>query len=166
MFRKNKYMILAVLMSMVLSACSSNKAIEEENSKPEVSSTFSIPVTFGDGKKGEYILVGEKEKLAFQIGSRSEDETIELSPIVANQPDKYMWYLWGKNLSGKPFKVIGTNTDTKQEIVFFDDIVLGSKLNGVDAHTPSLMEFPTTGIWKLDAYVDEELFGNIIVEVK
>ena len=64
------------------------------------------------------------------------------------------------------FKVIGTNTDTKQEIVIFDDKVLGSELNGIDANTPSLMEFPTAGIWNLDAYVGEELFGNIIVEVK
>jgi hypothetical protein len=117
-------------------------------------------------EKGEYILVGEKGKLAFQIGSGSENETIELSPIVANKPDKYMWYLWGENLSGKPFKVTGTNTDTKQEIVIFDDKVLGSELNGVDAHTPSLMEFPTAGIWNLDAYVGEERFGDILVEVK
>ncbi len=167
MFRKSKYMILATLMLVVLSACSSNKIIEEENSKPEVSSTFSIPVTFGEeGKKGEYILVGEKEKLAFQIASRVEAETIEIMPIVANDPNKYMWYLWGENLSNKPFKVIGTNTDTKQEVVIFDDKVLGSELNGADAHTPSLMEFPTAGIWNLDAYVGEKLFGNIIVEVK
>jgi len=167
MFRKSKYLMLAVLMLVVLSACSSNKTIKEENSKTEVSSTFSIPVTFEEeGKKGEYILVGEKEKLAFQIASRSDDETIEIMPIVANQPNKYMWYLWGENLSGKPFKVIGTNTDTKQEIVIFDDKVLGSELNGIDAHTPSSMEFPTAGIWELDAYVDKELFGNIIVEVK
>ena len=61
MFRKSKYMILAALMLVVLSACSSNTTIEEENSKPEVSSTFSIPVTFEEeGKKGEYILVGKK----------------------------------------------------------------------------------------------------------
>ena len=46
-----------------------------------MSSTFSIPVTFEEGKDGEYILVGEKGKLAFQIGSGSENETIELSPI-------------------------------------------------------------------------------------
>ena len=38
MFRKSKYMILAILMLVVLSACSSNKTNEEENSKPEVSS--------------------------------------------------------------------------------------------------------------------------------
>ena len=168
MFRKSKYMILATLMLVVLSACLSNKTIEdEENSKPEVSSTFSIPVTFEEEeKKGEYILVGEKEKLAFQIDTRAEDETIELSTIVANKPDKYMWYLWGENLISKPFKVIGINTDTKQEVVIFNDKVLGSELNGADAHTPSLMEFPAAGIWNLDAYVGEELFGNIVVEVK
>ncbi|GIP46322.1 hypothetical protein J45TS6_47810 [Paenibacillus sp. J45TS6] len=76
-----------------------------------------------------------------------------------------MWYLWGENLSRKPFKVIGINTDTKQEVVIFNDKVLGSELNDADAHTPSTMEFPTAGIWNLDAYVGEELFGNIVVEL-
>lgn len=166
MFNKSKYMILVFSMVMVLTACIPNKTIEEENSKTEISSTFSIPVMFENEKKGEYILVGEKGKLAFQIGSGTENETIKLLPIVANKPNKYMWYLWGENLSGKSFKVIGTNVDTKQETVILDNLVLSTALNGVDAHIPSSMEFPTVGIWNLDAYVDEELFENIIVEVK
>lgn len=163
---KTKYILVAVLIVVGLSACLPS-TIEQVGSESEVSSTFSIPVTFGDGKNGEYILIGEKEKLAFQIGSGSDNE-IETLPIVANQPNKYMWYLWGENLSGKPFKVIGTNTnmDIKQEIVILDNIVLGSGLNGADASTPSSMEFPTAGIWNLNAYVDDELFGNITIKVK
>ena len=43
--------------------------------------------------------MGEKGKLAFQIGSGLKNETIELSPIRAKQPNKYMWYLWGADLS-------------------------------------------------------------------
>ena len=69
-------MILICFVLVVLSACSSNKTemtIEEKNPELEVSSTFSIPVTFGDGKNGEYILVGEKGKTAFRIGSRAEN---------------------------------------------------------------------------------------------
>jgi hypothetical protein len=169
MFSKSKYMMLIGFVLVVLSACSPNKTertIEEKNPELEVSSTFSIPVTFEEGKDGEYILVGEKGKLAFQIGSRSENETIELSPIVANKPDKYMWYLWGDDLTKKPFKVIGTNMDTEEDLVVVEDTVLGAELNGADAHIPSLMEFPTVGLWKLDAYIDEELFGSIVVEIK
>ncbi|MFZ0446289.1 MAG: hypothetical protein WAM95_16970 [Bacillus sp. (in: firmicutes)] len=169
MFSKSKYMMLIGFVLVVLSACSPNKTertIEEKNPELEVSSTFSIPVTFEEGKDGEYILVGEKGKLAFQIGSGLENETIELSPIRAKQPNKYMWYLWGADLGNKPFKVIGTNADTEEDLVVVEDRVLGAKFNGADAHTPSLMEFPTAGLWKLDAYIDEELFGSIVVEIK
>ena len=70
MFRKSKYMMLICFVLVVLSACSSNKTemtIEEKNPELEVNSTFSIPVTFGDGKNGEYILVGEKGKSLFKL---------------------------------------------------------------------------------------------------
>ena len=29
-----------------------------------------------------------------------------------------------------------------------------------------LKEFPTAGLWKLDAYIDEEQFGSIMVGIK
>ncbi len=166
MWRKSKYMIVAAVTVAILSACTSDKSIEEENSASETSTDFTIPVMFGDETKGEYILLGKEGKLAFQIGSRAENETVELLPIVANQPNKYMWYLWGDNVSGKSFKVVGTHGDTKQEKVLVDNLVLGSELNGSDAHTPSSMEFPAAGMWNLEAYVDGELFENIAVEVQ
>ncbi|MFC0561691.1 hypothetical protein [Halalkalibacter alkalisediminis] len=164
MLRKSKYLMLAILMLILLSACSTNETVEEET--PILSSTFSLPVTFQDDNEGEYVLLGEKGKLAFQIHSSERDEIIELSPIYAEQPDKYMWYLWGEGLSNKSFKVIGTNTETGEELLIVKETVLGNELNGADAHTPSSMMFPISGVWKLDAYVDEELFGNIMVEVK
>jgi hypothetical protein len=142
------------------------KRFFETYQEVELSSIFSIPVTFGDGKKGEYVFVGEKGKLAVQIAAGVEGETIQLSPIRPNQPDKYMWYLWGENLTRKSFKVIGANIDTKQEVVIVEGIVLGPGMNGADAHTPSTMEFPNAGVWKLVAYVDEEIFGHIIIEVQ
>jgi hypothetical protein len=155
-------------MLVILSACLSNETIEEDHAL-EVSPIFSIPVTFGDGKEGEHVLIGEKGKVAFLIASGvtgSEDDIIEIEPFRTNQPDKYMWYLWGEDVSNKPFKVMGTNTDTDQELVMVEERILGTELNGSDAHIPSTLEFPTTGIWKLDAYVDGKLFGNVIVEVK
>lgn len=163
MVRKSKYLVLAILMLILLSACSNETAGKET---PILSSTFSLPVTFQDGNEGEYVLVGEKGKLAFQIHSSERDEIIELTPIYAEQTDKYIWYLWGEALSNKSFEVIGTHTETGEKLVVVEETVLGNELNGADAHTPSSMMFPTSGVWKLDAYINEDLFGNIMVEVK
>jgi hypothetical protein len=131
----------------------------------EISPIFSIPVLFGDGKEGQHVLIGEKGKLGFLIASGANDETIEIEPFQTNKPDKYMWYLWGENLKNKPFKVMGINIDTEQNVVFVEEITLGSELNGSDAHIPSNMEFPSDGTWKLEAYVDDQLFGTIMINV-
>lgn len=37
--------------------------------------------------------------------------------------------------------------------------------NGADQHAPSLMFLPESGMWKLDAYVNDKLFGSVFVKV-
>ena len=148
------------MMVLLLSACTSTVSTELEGS-----TTFSIPVLFENDKKGQYILIGEEGKFGFLIGSGLEDEEIKIMPLIANEPNKYMWHFWGQNLTGQSLKVIGTNVETNEETVILDNFVLAGALNGADAHTPSSMVFPNAGIWQLDVYVGEDLLGNIIVEV-
>ncbi len=38
--------------------------------------------------------------------------------------------------------------------------------NGANAHMPSNVSLPKSGIWRLDIYIGDNLFGNIIIEVK
>ena len=38
--------------------------------------------------------------------------------------------------------------------------------NGADFHIPSNMMFSTTGLWKLEIYFNEELFGEIVINVE
>ena len=163
MLRKSN-MLFTFLIIMVLSACTSNESTED-NFVAEVSPTFAIPVMFDD-KKGQYILRGEQGKLGLLVGSGIENGDVELLPLIANEPNKYMWHFWGQNLTGKSLKVIGTNVETNEETVILDNYFLAGELNGADAHMPSSMVFPNAGIWKLDVYVEKELFGNVVVEVK
>jgi hypothetical protein len=41
-----------------------------------------------------------------------------------------------------------------------------SPLSGADHSMPSLIMLPNSGLWKLEVYFGEELFGNIVVNVK
>ena len=161
MLNKAKYSLFTLLMIMVLSACTSNESMQDNL----VSPTFAIPVMF-DGEEGQNILRGEQGKLGFLIGSGLEKEEVELLPLVANEPNKYMWHFWGQDLNGKSLKVIGTNIETNEEAVIIDNYNIAGALNGADAHVPSSMVFPNSGIWELDVYVEKELFGNVVVEVQ
>ncbi|MCG3089429.1 hypothetical protein [Sporosarcina cyprini] len=87
-----KKVILGVLLTAMLMGCSKETKVVEE--KRDVSQIFEIPVTFGYGTKGEYILIGEKGKLGFLVGSEKEGEA-EAQPIIAEKSSKYMWYFWG-----------------------------------------------------------------------
>ncbi|MCM3718055.1 hypothetical protein [Fictibacillus phosphorivorans] len=46
-----------------------------------------------------------------------------------------------------------------------EEAIVGGANNGADAHVPYMMFLPEPGMWKLDAYVDEKLFGTVFVKV-
>ncbi|MBD3107714.1 hypothetical protein IEO70_04980 [Bacillus sp. AGMB 02131] len=109
-------------------------------------------------ESGGYEMIGEEGKIGFIYDS-------EVTKFYPDKEQKYMWHLWGKErLSGKTaFKVVATSKE-KEEIIILEG-ELGGPNNGADAHTPSMLKLPEPGMWKLDAYVEEELFGTIFVEV-
>lgn len=41
----------------------------------------------------------------------------------------------------------------------------GAQINENEVNMPSLLGFPSSGIWNLLVYVNDELSGNIVVEV-
>ena len=143
------------LLFILLTGCSDEenagaKQVVQKESELAVSDTFT---------SGSYTMIGEKGKLGFIYDDATTFE--------AGEPNKYMWHFWGEEseLDG-PFKVIGHNQETNEEIVAFESSELGGPNNGADAHTPSSMQLPSKGIWELDAYVDDELFGTVVVEVE
>ncbi|MBH0160519.1 DUF4871 domain-containing protein [Fictibacillus sp. 26RED30] len=110
-------------------------------------------------ESGSYTMIGEKDKIGFIY------DDSEVTRFFPNKEQKYMWHLWGsEDLPGKPFKVIATSQKTDEEVSLVDSVVGGSN-NGADAHIPSMMSLPHSGMWKLNAYVDDKLFGSVYVKV-
>lgn len=128
-----------------------------EKNNWELSSAFSLPVTFDDGTEGEFLLIGKEGKGGFLVGSGPKEEAV-VTPIIATEANKYMWHFWGEEdtISGD-FKVVATNeygekqpvliTENEKVWEYPDNPV--SPNNGADSHIPSSMVFPTSGKWKL-----------------
>jgi hypothetical protein len=79
---------------------------------------------------------------------------------------KYMWHFWGnpEELQGS-LKVMGTRKETGEKITVIAASSIGGPNNGADGCVPSNMALPSPGLWRLDAYIGQKLFGSIIVEV-
>jgi hypothetical protein len=102
--------------------------------------------------------------------------------FIANKANKYMWHFWGtkEELAQKPFRVEAINLKTNKkvkalalipdnntlEMVWEYAGSLGGPNNGADAHLPSSLKLPTSGLWQLDAYLGGKLKGSIVVDVK
>ncbi|MBP1990068.1 DUF4871 domain-containing protein [Paenibacillus eucommiae] len=121
--------------------------LEVNDSVWEVSPVFS---------SGIYKMRGIEKKLGF----------ID-SGFIAGQSNKYMWHFWGadKALSGK-LTIAAVRQGSDQLVEVFTAAELGDKLNGADRHVVTSMMLPTSGKWRLMAYIDEQLIDSIIVEVK
>lgn len=163
-------MLISVLFLMTLVGC--NNIGENENR--EVSPTFSLPVTFGDGTKGEYMLIGEEGKVGLLVESGKSGEAVE-EMFIANKANKHMWYFWGEkdSISGD-FKVVGIDKEGKEHPVLlsgndkvwqFSNASI-SPNNGADSHIPSNMVFPTSGLWKLEIYFNDKLFEELVINVE
>lgn len=160
-----KYISFFLLSLFLVTGCSKNAGTESTQNFKE-SPTFSVPVTFADGTKGEYILIGQKGKAAFQIGSGPKGKS-EIMPIVEDKNNKYMWYLWGndKELNGE-LKVKGIHESGHKETIFTASNVTAQEFNSADGSMPSMMEFSKAGKWKLDVYIGNEKIGTVIIDVE
>jgi hypothetical protein len=87
--------------------------------------------------------------------------------FIAGRSNKYLWHFWGTEaeLNGN-FKVKALKKGTHQFIDLFSADYLGGKNNGADRSIPTSMSLPTSGRWKLLAYMNDQLFGSIVIDVK
>lgn len=102
--------------------------------------------------------------------------------FIAEKENKYMWHFWGTEdeINQQPFRVeaIDLNTNKKiqtllsdagtknEQLVWEYNGELGGPNNGANAHLPSNMVLPSSGLWQLNAYLGGKLKGSIIVDVK
>ncbi|WP_128896070.1 hypothetical protein [Longirhabdus pacifica] len=125
---------------------------ENESQNWQESSIFTSEIATMIGEEG-------------RIGVRYDDT--EFGRFYANEEAfKRMWHLWGdEDELNEKLKVIGTHESGGDPITLVSGIVIGSPNNGADGHTISSLLFPQSGMWKLDAYTGESLFGTIFVRV-
>lgn len=142
-----------LLVTLILIGCSA-KTETKEKLNLIASPKFEMSTVNDLGESITSTFIGKKGHLA-----------IIDSPLSVNQPQKVMWLLWGNEneLISKPFKVVATHEDGK-EVTVVETELMGSNW-GATAHTPSLVNLPTKGLWKMDVYVDEKKFGDVTVNV-
>ena len=110
-------------------------------------------------ESGSYTMIGEEGRLGFIY---DDEEVVRFYP---DKVQKYMWHFWGdENEFEGNLKVIGTHENDAAPLTVFEG-GLGGANNGADRHAPSNMSLPASGMWKLDAYIGESLFGTVYVKV-
>jgi len=112
---------------------------------------------------------GKTEDAVFRIGNNGKLGIGEYGPFLRGESQKYMWHFWGEQeLLVQPFTVIGINKERNEEITVFETPASNSLSpnNGADHHIPSTMMLPHAGLWRLEAYFGEDLFGSVIVSVE
>ncbi|MBO0603695.1 hypothetical protein I2483_18695 [Sporosarcina sp. E16_3] len=155
MMKKRLVLTCAVILSVVIGGCNDEEPIKEEviqhnwNESPLFE---SVGVT----------MIGEEGRLGFLYDN---NEVVRLYP---NKVQKYMWHFWGNEdeLIGD-FRVLGTHENSDEEIIIVPKRgnTFLSPNNSADQHFPTNMELPKSGVWKLDAYIGEEIFGSVYVKV-
>lgn len=154
-FKKRLILICTVILSLVIAGCNDEEEIKEEviQHNWNESSLFE-----SDGVP----MIGEEGRLGFLY---EDNEGLRFYP---NKVQKYMWHLWGNEdeLIGD-FKVLGTHENSDEEIIIVPKRgnTFPSPNNGADQHFPTNMELPKSGMWKLDAYIGDEIFGSVYVKV-
>ncbi|MBM7553898.1 hypothetical protein [Thalassobacillus pellis] len=166
-----KKTILFVLLLTVLAGCGKNSSelIKDADSKEkwEVTPTFSIKREV-NGVERETVFRGYKGKVAFM-------NTIKFVP---KHPVKTRWFFWGEELEERNeenFKLIGIHKESQQEKILIDsnaweipnpmyvESSLKTALNA-KASQNTVFSLPKAGLWRLEAYVGEKLYGSIVVE--
>ncbi|WP_134703316.1 hypothetical protein [Ammoniphilus sp. YIM 78166] len=157
-----RVVLFIFLIVMIQSGCSNHSNPLEIG---EASPPFTIMKSGSDGRDVPYGLRGVEGKLA-----------IVDAPVREGADNKQLLHLWGdsaektEQLFDRPVTVVGTSQEGKtitafEGVVGFpnEDII---KPPHFYAESVGYLTLPSTGTWKLDAYIDEVWFGSIVVEVQ
>ena len=143
-------MMLFVFSLVVITvACKSEETIKEE--WEETSPTFTTEYGEMFGKEGSIGIIGMK--------------------TITDAGQKWMWHFWGtENISHKEWKVKAFKQGEKEAInpIKFEDEQLVPRNDGneiIKGHARSTVLFPSSGLWKLEIYIDGEYFDDMIVDI-
>ncbi|MFD2923924.1 hypothetical protein [Halobacillus naozhouensis] len=175
---KRRFVFLAYLafLLMLLTACETESKTEGKDNKVKElkyeGSTLEI--------KDEYNEWNLSPKFNYQTKSYSgESSTYEVIgskdgfgitgnfPMKADKQKKFFWFYWGEeNIKNQPVKVMAYKKGSEELIkVFSGKFYEGAQINENEVNMPSYLMLPSPGVWNLLAYINDELSGNIVVEV-
>jgi hypothetical protein len=89
-------------------------------------------------------------------------------PILAGQHQQHTIYFWGSinEVTGK-LTMLAVSEDGKSiSLIPKTYIIPAAPLDGADNHVKSLFSIPTSGLWRLQVYIDDQVFGSIVINVK
>jgi uncharacterized protein YceK len=172
-----KNFLISICTFLLLTGCSSeNSSSVKQNNTPassettskewQVSPSFTIPKPGSNGKDVPYDLRGVKGKFAIIDG-----------PVKAGINNKQLPHFWGgtpektEQLFNKQVKIIGTSKEDGKTVTAFESSIGVPNEEIIKpphhyAESVGYLNLPSKGIWKLDAYIEENLFGSIIIEVQ
>jgi len=155
MFKKRLILICTVILSLVIAGCNDEEQIKEE----VIQHNWNESSLF---ESDNVPMIGEEGRLGFLY------DDIEGLRFYPNKIQKYMWHFWGNEdeLIGD-FKVLGTHENSNEEIIVVPkkEMSILNPNNGADQHSPTNMTLPKSGMWKLDAYIGDKIFGSVYVKV-
>ncbi|MGM7681479.1 hypothetical protein ACSVDA_04920 [Cytobacillus sp. Hm23] len=154
--------IICIFLIGILVGCS-EQIVNEENW--EVSSTFTI-------KSGDR----ERELR----GYKGEVALLDTMVFLVDKAGKTRWFFWGEELeevNEEHFKLIGIHKNTGEEKTLIDskgwEVVsqnykeTGMKgVLGAQSSQHTVFSLPTAGLWRLNAYIGDKLYGSIVVKVE
>jgi outer membrane lipoprotein-sorting protein len=132
----------------------------------DISPAFTISKPGADGKDIAYGLRGIDGKLAIVDG-----------PVIAEANNKELFHFWGgtpektEQLFNKKVKVVGTSKEYGETVTAFESSIGVPNEEIIKpphhyAESVGYLNLPSKGIWKLDAYIEDELFGSFIIDVQ
>lgn len=156
-----------IVLLIFLIGCSTTDTNVMFKESPNVSDeSWQVSSMF---KNDDSILLGEQGKIGFIYDDK---EVVRFYP---GKKQKYMWYFWAETpqetqkLFGKKVKIFGVSKKSGEKVNVFEGSIgipnTAIKDNDKVGRMPSMMTLPSKGLWRLDAYVDEKLFGSVVVEV-
>ncbi|MRG86008.1 DUF4871 domain-containing protein [Salinibacillus xinjiangensis] len=145
--RKISLMFILLWFVFVTAACKSEETIIKEK-WADNSPTFATEYGEMFGKEGSIGIIGSK--------------------TITKNGQKWMWHFWGtEDLSNKEWEVKAFKQGEVEAVnpIQFKDKQLSPRGDMVNGHARSSVLFPSSGLWKLQVFIDGELFGDIIVDI-
>jgi len=126
---------------------------EEWNLTPK----FDYQTKSSSGESISYEVIGKKD--GFGITSSF--------PITAKKGQKVFWFYWGEeDIKNETVEVLAYKKDSNELVrLFSGEFYERAQINENEVNMPSNLTFQSSGMWNVLVYMNDEVKGNIVVEV-